>query len=281
MFARVALLMSMFGLASAWWCTGHAIVAAVASRHLAPGVQDAANDLISYLAKDYPQSPNFLNSACWADDLKTQDVEQMANNHFVNLPYTRGAVYSEIPAATNDTGVIWAINLASQTLTSNLSHTIDKARQLRFIIHFIGDIHQPLHTATLYSREFPTGDQGGNLYLIKGAYTALHPFYDSGAGLWGSTEPRPFPQNSTDFIESWASKVEAQYPPSYFGNDVNETDPAIWADENLSNLIPFVYSTPQGQVPSDTYTGQAQTLCQKQVALAGYRLANYLNTIFA
>ena len=53
----------------------------------------------------------------------------------------------------------------------------------RLMIHIIGDIHQPLHTATLFSAEFPKGDMGGNLfeiiYLKKKSYKELHEFWDA------------------------------------------------------------------------------------------------------
>lgn len=56
----------------------------------------------------------------------------------------------------------WEINQAIATITNTRAAELDKARQLRFLIHMVGDIHQPLHAATLYSNEFPRGDLGGN-----------------------------------------------------------------------------------------------------------------------
>jgi len=54
---------------------------------------------------------------------------------------------------------------------------------MRLMIHIIGDIHQPLHTSALFSKEFPKGDLGGNLfeiiYLKKKSYKELHEFWDA------------------------------------------------------------------------------------------------------
>lgn len=71
--------------------------------------------------------------------------------------------------------------------------------QLRFLVHFVGDLHQPLHAATMYSAEFPDGDLGGNYYKIQvpgSSYTTnLHSFWDSGAGNAWKNPVRPL--NST------------------------------------------------------------------------------------
>lgn len=62
--------------------------------------------------------------------------------------------------------------------------TLEKSMMLRYLVHVMGDIHQPLHSAQLFDDElFPKGDIGGNLFLIN--YTKnienLHKFFDSGA----------------------------------------------------------------------------------------------------
>ena len=54
---------------------------------------------------------------------------------------------------------------------------------LRLLIHYLGDVHQPLHSSELYSYDFPNGDRGGNSFLIKSdtnpIVTNLHMFWDS------------------------------------------------------------------------------------------------------
>ncbi len=56
---------------------------------------------------------------------------------------------------------------------------------MRYLIHILGDIHQPLHASTLVSKRFPNGDQGGNLFLIKYNQNIdnLHKLFDSGAAV--------------------------------------------------------------------------------------------------
>jgi len=64
------------------------------------------------------------------------------------------------------------------------NETMEKAMMIRYLIHVIGDIHQPLHSAQLFDDVyFPKGDAGGNLFKLN--YTKnidnLHKFFDSGA----------------------------------------------------------------------------------------------------
>lgn len=166
-----------------------------------------------------------------------------ANNHYQDMPAVRGAFYNGIQPISNSTGVVWAIQQAQKTLASSKSHTIDKARQIRFLLHFIGDIHQPLHTMTLYSNFFPNGDNGGNKYLISGAnQTSLHMFFDSGAGLWQSNEPRPLQSNTTAWLSKWANEITTAYPQTFFGNQrVHQANVAIWLEETFTSFEGFVY----------------------------------------
>lgn len=58
---------------------------------------------------------------------------------------------------------------------------------MRYLIHVLGDIHQPLHTSTLVNEKFPDGDQGGNLFKIDFSENIdnLHKLFDSGANKLG------------------------------------------------------------------------------------------------
>ena len=68
-----------------------------------------------------------------------------------------------------------------ESMTSR-SNTTEQAKSmaLRLLIHFMGDVHQPLHAANMYSKEFPEGDKGGNSIKLKYRYGAnnLHSVWD-------------------------------------------------------------------------------------------------------
>jgi hypothetical protein len=153
-FVALALLAALkTALVEAWWADGHMLVAKIAYSSLSTTSQIAADELISLLATDYPTSPDFTTAACWADDLKSLGVTQYNNWHFVDLPVVKGGFWWQIPETTNSSINPWAINSAVTTLSTTAATQLDKAIQLRFLIHFVGDLHQPLHAASLFSSQ--------------------------------------------------------------------------------------------------------------------------------
>jgi hypothetical protein len=144
-----------------------------------------------------------------------QGVEQYSDWHFMDQPYIVGPIQGLINSILIDDNVVWAIQQASTTLATSSSTVLDKALQLRFLIHFVGDVHQPLHMLTQFSPEFPppVGDQGGNLYPIQGSFVEfLHPYIDSGAGLWPTTLPRPLSPENATWVANTAVQIMQEFP---------------------------------------------------------------------
>ncbi len=85
------------------------------------------------------------------------------------MPVIDGPVEFEITEIWPNYNVVWAINTSVAALKSPNAPTLDRAMNLRFLEHFVGDVHQPLHIMTMYSDMFrpPSGDGGGNKYLIQ------------------------------------------------------------------------------------------------------------------
>ncbi len=73
-----------------------------------------------------------------------------------------------------------------------MNQQFEKSLLIRYLIHVLGDIHQPLHASTLVNDQFPDGDQGGNLFLIKYSQNIenLHKLFDSGADKLGEAITR-------------------------------------------------------------------------------------------
>ncbi len=69
----------------------------------------------------------------------------------------------------------------------NINQQFEKSFLLRYLVHVLGDVHQPLHASSLFSDRFPKGDEGGNLFKIQ--YTEninqLHKLFDSGVDKLG------------------------------------------------------------------------------------------------
>ena len=157
----------------AWWSTGHMVVARIAMDDLiARGKQsvvDEVNDILQPLVsltneRDYPM----VEASVWPDDIKAQ-WKTFNHWHFVDWPYVDADFKGKLDEFDMQNAT-YSISEAVKTLKrrdtkynkSTLSHSIE----LRFLIHFVGDIHQPLHSSTYYAARFPHGDRGGNSFKI-------------------------------------------------------------------------------------------------------------------
>lgn len=262
----------------AWDGMGHRIIAQIAYDNLTPAARNAANDLIDRLSDQYPQSSTFQTAAEWADFLRHDNVNAFDSWHYINYPYSIDGTATANIATEN---IVWATNQSIAVLQSNHATEFEKAIFFRFLLHFVGDAHQPLHCIMLYSKNFPQGDNGGNLYLITGEpQNNLHAFWDDGLGLFNNSacENNTF---KTGQVHCLAKLIEADYPPTYFANKTQDLNAKDWTIESYNLAKSFVYTIPENTSPTPAYIAQGQKIVAQQLALAGYRLANLLNTLLA
>lgn len=286
-------------LAFSWSATGHQAVAQIAYERLNPVAREEVDRLIHVFADFEPQVDHFVPAASWMDMSRGYDIGMWDNLHFVSLPYNPDMLDSvRGPAEQN---VVWAINHAKNTLMSKNSGDFQKALMLRMIIHFVGDVHQPLHATERYSRENPTGELGGNLFrvelseadwkrfremnpgnpnrfLMKQPNT-LHGIWDEIGLLYPFIDPQD-PEEWSKRIPLVAKEISERFPAATLPN-VGESDPMVWARESNQTAIDFVYQGVEydGKVTA-AYFETTQEQATKRVALAGYRLAAMLNSIF-
>jgi len=90
------------------------------------------------------------------------------------------------------------VNHAIKTISSNINKTTaERALFARYLVHVVGDMHQPLHSVALFNKTFPSGDRGGNsikIKLLNQTSQNLHSFWDAGAYMvqndtWFLTRP--------------------------------------------------------------------------------------------
>src|ERR1700679_2144695 len=168
----------------AWNSTGHEIVALIAYDHLSPAAKTAMINILNKhprkmedLLHDTSRLPNddeamFVRAATWPDMIRypTNPMNRTEHHgpwHYVDFPYDSDGIQGPEPVTKWD-GHSEPANLAQayQKATSELKDpktTPDrKAIDLCWVEHLVGDIHQPLHAVSWYSKQFPTGDKGGN-----------------------------------------------------------------------------------------------------------------------
>ena len=144
-----------------WGCEGHQTVAAIAFRHLDPSVKLRALALLQHLPPDrqiqhYCKGSGlnlFVDVSTWADDIRTKRPET-GPWHFIDLPLGTDRPDLKFCASTSGC-VITAIQQQVSVLRDPSAASDARAMALLFLIHFVGDLHQPLHTTT-------NNDRGAN-----------------------------------------------------------------------------------------------------------------------
>ncbi|OGT43214.1 MAG: hypothetical protein A3F13_06205 [Gammaproteobacteria bacterium RIFCSPHIGHO2_12_FULL_40_19] len=260
----------------AWGSVGHRLVAQIAYDQLTPQAKkqiDALTDVMFH--SRYPDA-RFARASTWPDTIR-QQAPQYSPWHFISLPIVKDNVTP--PALENNNNVVWAIARAEKIVSDPSENNARRAKYLSFLVHFIGDIHQPLHCATLYDHQFLHGDRGGNDFPIASSVSNnLHWFWDEGVGLFASN-PGQYQFHYYE-IQTMANQWMKDYPRAYFTKQLQEQSPMQWAKDSHHIANTVVYQIQPNTKPSQTYIQNGQTIVREQVVLAGYRLADVLNRIF-
>lgn len=284
---------------NAWWDAGHLVTAFIAYENLNPTAKAKVDELTAVLQRDYPYLNHFVTLAAWPDDLKSEGVYQYNDWHYTNIPYNPRGV--ALPPQPN-IDIIWAIGQNQQILGDEKPRPLEKARNLAFLTHFLGDIHQPLHSTSYYNDDLPSGNRGGNDFPIAtfGKWRNLHACWDDGCGYTSSLNdinPYGSPKvalTKADIMQlsSFAEKVMAAHPKA----DMRELvymDPDFWALEGHKLAVEYGYRGVQrveengrkvyiqpNDPPSDLYLENGQRVVERRLAMGGYRLAAVLNALW-
>lgn len=281
----LALMLCIPSLALGWGAGGHMMVASIAFKRLNPRAKAQAMALLARPinpAAVSQKSKDFVNASHWPDDLRPfAEFDSFKPLHFIDKPFSIDgtALPAGVPEPDN---VVKALEDDVNILRTSTDKDA-QAQALRFIIHFVGDIHQPLHCATRVSSANPEGDQGGNLVTIKvaGKKVKLHSYWDGGIGS--------FPKSGPNFAPPPLNRIPAAVARAMVGNP--DTDPKLklndpfnydaWADESFALAQTVAYKgMKNGVTPSASYKNKALKVARQRVAWGGYRLAALLNAIW-
>jgi hypothetical protein len=165
----------------------------------------AANDLLKVYADADPKMTNlegdypFVECATFADEIKAKGGSWQSGWHFIDTPYLdEGGSLSDYPGFKFDEKNIGKVipsivdwlsgngdyqsSFVYETVKSHVSDE-DQAKSyaLRLLIHYLGDIHQPLHATARVDSKYPKGDAGGNFFHVPTKEDAknLHSVWDS------------------------------------------------------------------------------------------------------
>ena len=239
-----------------WGWDGHKIICAIAWWEMNDTTREEVRGLIT---RD-SEFDRFMESCLWADQVRGQDqqYDRFTTAHYVNLP--RGTEAFDLE---RDCGATYCIVEAITDMQKQLKEAPGGSAQaleaLKFLAHFVGDIHQPLHAG--YG-----DDRGGNSTRITawGEEANLH-------GLWdyGLIERR-----GREWLD-YASYL-------YFG--ISEEDraawqslePSVWVEESFAVVVASAYDLPENAVVGDAYYDRHIGIVETRLQQAGIRLARML-----
>lgn len=271
-----------------WGAGGHMMTAQIAYGRLNPRARAQANALLAIPinpAEITSKSLNFINASHWADDLRpVAEFDPFKALHFIDYPFALdGTALPTTPAPNIITALEEQVEILKTSTDKNA-----QAQALRFIIHFVGDIHQPLHCASRVDKANPEGDRGGNLVPINitdkngnPRTTNLHSFWDGGIGSFPPSGPNYAPP-PLHLIPAAATKARAGNPATGAGVKLNEPmNFKAWSDESFALAKNVAYKgIENNSTPNAAYKAAALKVANRRVAWGGYRLAALLNSIW-
>lgn len=255
--AAVACLLAAPAPLHAYGPAGHIIAGAAAE----PLLCESARERIAALAGD----ADLADIGLWADRIRSDaDYAHAAPWHYMNIA-DGASIEAYTHASEGD--VLWAIEQFRARLADTSLDRDARLEALRFLVHFVADIHQPLHVGR-------AADRGGNTIDVvhDGETTNLHRFWDTGA----------LALDGEDAIARYVERLEpaARRVHGELERAEPEPEPEQWAEESLM-LRPQVYGF-DARAPelSRAYVERAESLTRMRLAAAAARIARTLNAIF-
>jgi hypothetical protein len=322
--ACYTLLCLSHGTARAWSETGHKIIASLAFRQLGPGAQEKLGAILRKHPRYQEDFQAFMPAEVASGSAKTQnewllqqasiwpdmvrglpEPEKAKYNHptwhYIDIPtYLSDADRSAIeksltlnmefdpPAAAAETmNVVQTIRLARKTLVVKPADEAEQAVWLCWLLHTVGDMHQPLHSTAMFSAAlFPEGDKGGNSIPTQQGFN-LHALWDEFLGDW----------TTFSAAQSRAQQILDDQNLATLGRAAaQQLDESLWLTESRQLAQADVYTPEvigylrvqkapaerQGMPPlrlSEEYLTTGVRIASERVAQAGYRLGAVLQSI--
>lgn len=291
--------------AGAWTRAGHMVSAAIAYDDLAERDPKVIEQIVAIMAHHPERGPFevaigratgedrtrriFMQIARWPDDIRGGSQDHPSWHAAI-----RPVIDSRAPPPQKPANVVayeayeaLALNVHLAADTDPRIPESERAVALCWIFHIVGDIHQPLHTAELYSEQFPNGDQDGSLEFVLDRKTGqpinLHWYWDD---LVSQTD-------DPDKALARAAELKARYPRAQFASELSKdrslpANITAWADESFALAKSLAYgpnmpraSTPQAaNAPDEAYVHASTAAAEQRLTLSGYRLADLLLRIY-
>lgn len=241
---------------------GHRLVAALAEERLSPPTRAELERLLG-------EGVTLAAVSTWADELRDRDAERgraTARWHFVNIPREAQCRYDEARDCPEGQCIVAALERQAALLADRRTADPIRREALKWVVHLVGDIHQPLHAG------YPE-DRGGNLFQVHylGRGSNLHALWDS--GLLESAR-----RNEDEYLER-LRPAAASIPTALTAYRADAA--RRWAEESCALLASLpIYPPRAGRLPRG-YLKTMRPHVEERVLRAGLRLAELLEHALA
>ena len=250
----------------------------------------------------------FIEGARWADDTKGT-IHDRPTWHTARWPIIAKDAPPEAKAAAEARKgrpagqAIEALVMNYAMLSSAETNSAERASALAWLLHLIGDIHQPLHVSDQYSKEFPAGNGSGTLEYVMDPVNEkpipLHLLWDS--NIYRSTALDAIEQNAQELVEKyprsafpelkglegpgdfekWAREsydVAVDFAYGYGIKTVSDPEKDLDTDKAVKKMVAYILHgvSPLEDAPAvpAEYWEKLQQVVQRRITLAGYRIAD-------
>jgi len=242
-----------------WGGKGHEIVGHIAQANLT----DKAWKKVKTILRPRTSIANTLARASVWPDKVGRKIRDMNRFHYVSFT-TEQTTYSRNKICPGRNCIVEAIGWYQRVMVSEKAPLNVRRIALRFVVHLVGDIHQPLHAGH-------RNDRGGtDIYVnYRGAKVKLH-------RLWDTSMIEAKEQGSSaEIAERLNEGVTPIDRQAWQGGTVSE-----WAVESLMLARSHAYKLPDTEVITETYVSRALPVIRKRLAQGGIRLGWVLNEAF-
>jgi len=237
-----------------WFDLGHRVIARIAESRLTPPAAEAVREILG--------GQSLADASRWADDIRGRRRDTGPLHH-VNIPL-EATTYDPEGYCPDRRCIIGAIEADRRILTDATASAINRAEALRFLIHFVGDLHQPLHVSN-------NEDKGGNDTQVQfgGRGTNLHKVWDGELIQVKWTDEQPY----LDHLMQRMSKLDLA---AFERGTVVD-----WAMEGHRIAVAHAYQIPRHRHLGQAYVEENLPIVDLAIIKAGVRLARVLNDALA
>lgn len=240
----------------AWDATGHAIVTMVAEERLTPHARAAVKTLL--------QGQSFVDVASWPDQVRNK---QTASWHYVNIEIAESHYDPDRHCPARQC-VVEQIERFRQMLADTSINPEKRQKALKYLVHFVGDLHQPLHAGQ-------NRDRGGNDVKVEFLGQSVNPSTKKPWNLHQVWDHGLLDQYAPDAKQ--AVVQINQYLTSQHEVELANGSVVEWAMQSHDQARDHAYKFAADRRLDDVYVKQALPVIEMQLASAGIRLAHVLN----